>query len=223
MGVYIALSAEPHRQQFWKNAEIHLRVIAAFDPGLTVTKGVKTLLGFALKEIKYVPTDLKYEGRKVLHSVINYIGVIRDVIINPLEGMYKYSKPNELAFIKQGIPWVNQNASYFYLSDFGGGLAFPLNNNGEVWGIEYDCQDSLTYKVPAKDGSGFIPLTRPQTLFHELTHVSFNADPLGGPILTYEIREAIVVEKENAFRKSQNPHLLESQLRSRTDPSVFFY
>ena len=68
-------------------------------------------------------------------------------------------------------------------------------------------------------------ITRPEILFHELAHVEMDGDPLPrfpglGSALPYPAREAIIISRENAFRRSQNPRLGASQMRSTVNLTI---
>lgn len=230
MGTYIALSIEPLYQHLWKQAENHLRVIAGFDAGLTirpVQPSTKTLLGFGLRELTYVPTALNSEGRKLLHAVINLVSTFSDVLISPLLDMYEYADPSDVAVIKQHVPWVDQTLTHYFLSTFGGGFTTQRIDPvaGNIWSVEYDAGKSPKYEGPALEGPGFVELTRPEILFHELAHVQMDGDPLPSPStgsLSYEFKEGVTILRENGFRLSNNPRLKATQLRSTTDLIVRF-
>jgi hypothetical protein len=234
MGTYIALHSDPRYKEFWRATESHLRVISAFDPGLevhVVQPSAKTLLGANLKEITYAPTNLKHEGRKLLHSVINYVSVAADVLINPVMDEQKYDVPEEVAKFREEFSWVSpEHSDFFYLVEFGGGLTVSRIDPtiGSVWAIDYDCQESPRYEVPTLTAGPPIVLTRPEILFHELVHVDMDGDPLprfpeAGAILSYDFKEGLAALRENGFRISNNPRLKASQLRSTIDHSVSHY
>jgi hypothetical protein len=219
MATYLAL-----RKQLWKTAEVHLRVISAFDPGLKfrlIQKSTKTLFDFGLKEITYNPSDLKHEGRKLLHSVINFVGGIQEVLILPLEDSFNYDHPNDVSVIKSTIPWIDKTRTHFYLSEFYGGLMVTRTDpvTGEkVWCVDYDSGESPTYEFRTLDG-GWMPADRPEILFHELVHLNIDGDPISaslasGPSPSYVVKEGIAISRTNAFRISRNPRMRASGLRS---------
>ena len=214
--------------QFWRKAQQHLRAITAFDPGLKVTpvnRSTKTLFGFALQQVTYTPKNRRNEGRKLVDSIVNTVSTTRDVVIFPFQGSNPYTDPTEVALLKSQFPWINQTQTQYILSDLGGGLSSTRTDpttSTLVWSVEYDCLTKPSYHAAPAAGSGSVPMTRPEILFHELAHIDMEASTtvVVGPPIGPQYKEFVVISRENGFRLSQNPRLTVAQLRSTTNLAI---
>lgn len=214
------------RHPLWRQAEIHLRIVSGFDPGLTITlvpRSTKVLLGFTLIEVSYKPRDLYDEGRKLLNSVINFASIMRDVVIFPMEGSFAYDDAATVSLLKQLMPWLNQSATSFKMSDMGG-LAterFDKDSGTKLWSVEYDAEAGSRYQARSWVGSSWIDIERPEILFHELVHIDDAADPSlleelkVGPVL-----ESRAIIQANVYRRQRRPGLDLAEQRSPVDMRI---
>lgn len=205
---------------------IDLQIISAFDFQLEfklLPKATKCFWGFEVYEIIYSPTDLKHEGRKLLHEVINYVSAFQDVVINPQSDDYLY-KDGDVSLIKAIFPWL-PNKTSFQISEFGGGLAvervLPVSNK-KVWCVDYATVGKKYYWAKSIKGE-LMYISRVECLFHELSHIADDGDPLpsqpalpesSSVDLIRRVKEGRAITRTNIFRLARKPYLTLAELRS---------
>jgi hypothetical protein len=227
MPTYIVTFPDSKYRHLWRRVQSHLHVISSFDFGLTFRPvspalleprfreishvfppGSPTLPGPRFREISYAPSDLRTVGRQLLNTIINDIGLDRDItsFVIPLLHTYTFSDPTLVAKIRT-LPGTGTNRQSYCLPDVGGGLYLELV--GGKHEVAYDCGDNPTYYARSIIGDEPVLLTRPEILFHELVHIEQAALPALSPLH----REMAAIIRENQFRLSRNPRLTPRQLR----------